>query len=1057
MRADQAGENETKAFKAYCEARGTTIQYSATDRHTHNSNVENSLRAACDAFRSASSARGIPSHYWCDFLPEHAYIHNRVLHGSNDRTPYEQLYGHRPNLSSLRVWGCMGFVRVLPKNRDGSKSGLRATPARFLGTAHPDGHPNGILGWKWALHDNPQTIVVSKDCFFVEDCFAMDHLLHPSVPHTNIEHLVLPDNASNPPVSNVYGPDETADYLTLSLSRPQRHDDQGEQQPDAPHRRDLPPPNDLQDPGENNHQQRPDEPDQGEEDPGEASHQQQQDEPDQGEAEQPPRMLHQQVDLQDQGEAEQPPRMLHQQVDVQAEPQPTWQSPNRHRVFRHTSVSSPQRVIPDNPFAALHTLDPDSDDQSDFTDAPESPALATASPVPAKGSTCNIDTNNIIRGPRTRRSAALTSKRVQFGPPSVKLSAPSQVELPTPSHSGPALTFVDPPSITQQHEESLRQTHIASLACANHSSRTILSNTPDRDASAAPEYWDFTFGEDTINHFITSKFPHLAVALAARSTNINNILADDVYGPAIVEELGRYEEFEAFEIVEIPDHILPSDMIRFLWNFRIKRDPATGDTKAKARLCADGSRQSPSTYDKTASHTPNLPELKTFIKFSAHHDMEGLSSDQRSAYLHAPIDKEVYGRFPKHFPLPPHVFADTHCLRLLKGINGLKQGGYLWQEHRNKIFRSLGISQCPSSPCFFKKEYPDRVNIILTTHVDDGIHFVTKGHLPRLHALLDSIELHLKSTRGPISSFTGYSLTPVPGGFEMSQQRYLDDILAEYLEQKTFPSGLPIHKPTPWNKTLEEEFDDPSLPTSADTEFFKGRSYSRLVGLLMYLVVGTRPECTYTLNRCAQHTGNPKRIHWQMLQHLLQYLNGPPKILSITKDSLDLQVIGWGDADFGMCRSTRLSRTGIVIQIGHTTVLCKSSLQTIVADSTTAAETLALTRTAKEVLNIRLLLQWLGAPQTSPSTIYCDNAATVHNVSNGTRHRTKHLDIQYRFLQDLLQRQLISVHHIGTDKMTADIMTKGLGIVKHRLHTARLGVLDPRPAQGECESPVASH
>jgi hypothetical protein len=125
-----------------------------------------------------------------------------------------------------------------------------------------------------------------------------------------------------------------------------------------------------------------------------------------------------------------------------------------------------------------------------------------------------------------------------------------------------------------------------------------------------------------------------------------------------------------------------------------------------------------------------------------------------------------------------------------------------------------------------------------------------------------------------------------------------------------------------------------------------------------------------------------------MLQHLLQYLNGTKHyVLEIQKDSLDLQVIGFGDANFANDIPSRRSRSGVVMQVGSTTVLCASSLQTIMADLTTAAETLALTCTAKEFINIRLLLEWLGAPQR-PSTIYCDNKSTVHNTKYQSKEDT---------------------------------------------------------------------
>jgi hypothetical protein len=973
LRMDQGGENTAQSLKDYCLSNGISIEYSATDRHTHNAAVESSIRVMNDRFRASCTAYGINPHYWSDGLPQQADCHNRTVHAKETKTPFEHIHHSKPDISHLRVFGCGAFVRLVDKNRAGQKTGLRAVPARFVGTSNHDGHPSAILGWKFACNDETTTgsIIVSADAWFNESCYDISQLTRLPPPElTSAPSIFFPAQPASPS-DDTAPPALPSAPLEVYVSAPTSKTSVPWQLP-------------LEE-----------EPVQHQEEEGELQLVQ-------GEHDAAPQL----DDHNDRG----------------------WTSPSRSRSFRPTSPTPLSPTAPSNPYSALQA-EPDDDDADDTSQSYED-AVEDISP---RGSTCNIDDTNIISGKRRRRARALT--------------AYSEV-LPTPDNTHRAYLMYDlhQPEMTKSCPDHLKPIHAFP---------SILSQSVP--ALLPKDFWDYAMGENTINHFITTVIPDLRFALHARTTNVKSVLQDPIFEAAIREELSRYQEFEAFEIVEIPAHIRKSDMVRFLWNFRLKRDPATGVETPKARLCVDGSRQSTSTYNQTSAHTPYLPELKTALKFGIHHGMEPLKSDQRSAFLHPYIDHDIHAFFPKHFPLPPDVNPSTHCLRILKGANGLKQGGYLWQEHRNKVFESVGLSQCPTSPCFFQKRYQDGVHVIISTHVDDSVHFITKGHLPRLHKLLDEIELQLKSTRGELTSFTGYSLSPAPdGGMYMSQERYLEDILTEYLEQKTFPSGLPVYKPTPWNSNYETEFDDPSPPTPADIEFYKSRSYPRLVGKLMYLVGGTRMDCTYALNRCAQHSRAPKRIHWQMLQHILQYLNGTKThVFHITPGSVDLQVVGLGDADWGNCPNTRLSRSGVVVKVGDTAILAKSVMQTIVADSTTAAETLALTRTAKEVINIRLLLEWLGVPQ-QPSTIFCDNASTVHNVSTGTRHKTKHLDLQYRFLDDLVKRQLIAVQHIGTDNMTADILTKGLGVTKHRHHTRHLGIIDPRPAQGECASPIAS-
>ena len=68
----------------------------------------------------------LPNNMWGEAVLSACYIHNRLTHKKLDQTPYELWKGYAPNLSFLRVWGCLAkaplpdFKRenIGPKNFD---------------------------------------------------------------------------------------------------------------------------------------------------------------------------------------------------------------------------------------------------------------------------------------------------------------------------------------------------------------------------------------------------------------------------------------------------------------------------------------------------------------------------------------------------------------------------------------------------------------------------------------------------------------------------------------------------------------------------------------------------------------------------------------------------------------------------------------------------------------------------------------------------------------------------------------------------------------------------
>ena len=81
--------------------------------------------------------------------------------------------------------------------------------------------------------------------------------------------------------------------------------------------------------------------------------------------------------------------------------------------------------------------------------------------------------------------------------------------------------------------------------------------------------------------------------------------------------------------------------------------------------------------------------------------------------------------------------------------------------------------------------------------------------------------------------------------------------------------------------------------------------------------------------------------------------------------------------------------------------------------------------------------------------ILCDNQSGIQLSENPIFHdRSKHIDIKYHFIRDMVQRGTIRLDHIGTDEQVADILTKPLGKVKFLTFRENLGIVERPYSEG---------
>ncbi|CAH2087543.1 unnamed protein product [Euphydryas editha] len=142
--------------------------------------------------------------------------------------------------------------------------------------------------------------------------------------------------------------------------------------------------------------------------------------------------------------------------------------------------------------------------------------------------------------------------------------------------------------------------------------------------------------------------------------------------------------------------------------------------------------------------------------------------------------------------------------------------------------------------------------------------------------------------------------------------------------------------------------------------------------------------------------------------------------------------MAYTDADWGNDENGRKSYTGYVIKLGNNTINWESRKQRCVALSSTEAEYLAIGDVCKDICFIKNLLSEI-VNINIPCIVFNDNqsAQRLLECREFCHKRTKHIDIRYHFVTDLIKNDSVSVKYLSTDKMIADVLTKPLCVQKH--------------------------
>ena len=141
-----------------------------------------------------------------------------------------------------------------------------------------------------------------------------------------------------------------------------------------------------------------------------------------------------------------------------------------------------------------------------------------------------------------------------------------------------------------------------------------------------------------------------------------------------------------------------------------------------------------------------------------------------------------------------------------------------------------------------------------------------------------------------------------------------------------------------------------------------------------------------------------------------------------------IEITGICNSDYAGDLESRRSVTGYLVYVNGCPVAWRSRQQKVTSLSSCESEYYAITEVATEMMYIKQIFDFLEIEVELPMTIKCDNQGAVFLAKNETSTHTKHVDVRYHFIRELVEQGVIRLEYINTESNTADALTKNLPV-----------------------------
>ncbi|KAH9678731.1 hypothetical protein KPL71_025836 [Citrus sinensis] len=370
--------------------------------------------------------------------------------------------------------------------------------------------------------------------------------------------------------------------------------------------------------------------------------------------------------------------------------------------------------------------------------------------------------------------------------------------------------------------------------------------------------------------------------------------------------------------IRYPEGIKGKTLVGCKWIFKLNEGVSGGEpVRYEAKLVAKGFIQKEEIdFNEVFSPVVKHSSIRVLLAITTFFELELNQMDVKTAFLHGNLKKEILMAQPEGFI--EEGTEDMVCL--------LKKR-----------------SEYDSCVYFRKLNSGDQISLLL--YVDDML--ITCKHIADIEKLKNELMAVFEiRDLGPTARILGMQIKRHSHAktLFLTQSGYLKKVVSRFgmLNLKLVSTPLAAHFKLSKQQELEED---------AYIDHIRRIPYSGTVGSIMYAMVCTRPDVAYVIGLVSRFMGNPGKEHWEA-KWLLRYLKGTEEhgVMFVQVDNASSKVLGYVDYDFAGDLDKRRLVTGLVFTLCGGVVSWKSTLQLVVAFSTTEAEYIALTEAVKEAL-----------------------------------------------------------------------------------------------------------
>ena len=455
--------------------------------------------------------------------------------------------------------------------------------------------------------------------------------------------------------------------------------------------------------------------------------------------------------------------------------------------------------------------------------------------------------------------------------------------------------------------------------------------------------------------------------------------------------------------------------------------PSGEFVKNKARLLARGDQQRDDYVGETSSPVARVETIFMLACIAIQREYIVFSIDFVGAYLNTPRPDSV-----KH----KYMFLNKEVSELLCSIDdtwvqylqkdgrilvmmdkllyGYKEAGFYWHQLLMGMFLNDGFVKCHGDPCLVRK-VNGKGEIFVTINTDDCFVAVSSVELKNelIKLCRDTFE-EITLQEGDTIPHLGmtFMFDRVGKVVEVEQRGHVEQLLRK----------RDIKKASPYPSSLSE-FANP-VATTPENAVEKSK-YLSLIMDIMYIAKRTYPELLPASSYLASRVNVANTLDWEVAISLLEYVNHDHETHKMIFRPTSLDVVGCSDASYA-CHDDGKSRTGGCAGFPGAFFIFVSSKQTIVTKSSTEAELVAINDVIDYLVWLKALLEEIEVVSGNAPVLFQDNRSAImlSESGRGSFRRSKHIDVRYFYVYDLVKDGKLTLQWLGTKDLPADLLTK---------------------------------